>query len=84
MAQQELTPRLWAWDLFLQPSIGKCRMDNYDLDLIEANEAFAAQALAVIRDLGLNLEITNVNGGTIALGHRLVHQGQNTCYFIMK
>jgi len=39
--------------------------------LIELNEAFAAQSLAVIRELGLNQEITNVNGGAIALGHPL-------------
>ena len=42
-----------------------------DIDLIELNEAFAAQALAVIRELGLDEEITNVNGGAIALGHPL-------------
>lgn len=42
-----------------------------DIDLIELNEAFAVQALAVIRQLGLNPEITNVNGGAIALGHPL-------------
>jgi len=41
------------------------------VELIELNEAFAAQALAVIRELGLNREITNVNGGAIALGHPL-------------
>jgi acetyl-CoA C-acetyltransferase len=40
-----------------------------DLDLVEANEAFAAQALAVNKDLGWNPEIVNVNGGAIALGH---------------
>lgn len=40
-----------------------------DVDLIEANEAFAAQSIAVVRDLGLNKEIVNVNGGAIALGH---------------
>jgi acetyl-CoA acyltransferase len=42
-----------------------------DISLIELNEAFAAQSLAVIRELGLNQEITNVNGGAIALGHPL-------------
>ncbi len=42
-----------------------------DLDLIELNEAFASQSLAVIRTLGLNQEIINVNGGAIALGHPL-------------
>jgi acetyl-CoA acyltransferase len=40
-----------------------------DIDLVEFNEAFAAQALAVIRAVGLDLEKTNVNGGAIALGH---------------
>lgn len=42
-----------------------------DIDLFELNEAFAAQSLAVIRELGLNQEIINVNGGAIALGHPL-------------
>jgi acetyl-CoA C-acetyltransferase len=42
-----------------------------DLDLIELNEAFAVQSLAVIRELGLDQAITNVNGGAIALGHPL-------------
>lgn len=40
-----------------------------DIDLFEFNEAFAAQALAVIREVGMDLEKTNVNGGAIALGH---------------
>jgi acetyl-CoA acyltransferase len=42
-----------------------------DIGLTELNEAFAVQALAVIRESGLNLETTNVNGGAIALGHPL-------------
>ncbi len=42
-----------------------------DIDLIELNEAFAAQALAVIREMELNLDRVNVNGGAIALGHPL-------------
>jgi len=42
-----------------------------DLELIELNEAFASQSLAVIRELGLNSDIVNVNGGAIALGHPL-------------
>lgn len=42
-----------------------------DIDLIELNEAFASQSLAVIRELGINQEIVNVNGGAIALGHPL-------------
>ncbi|MFZ5946165.1 MAG: acetyl-CoA C-acetyltransferase [Bacillota bacterium] len=46
-----------------------------DLDLVETNEAFAVQSLAVIKDLGLNKEITNVNGGAIALGHPIGASG---------
>jgi acetyl-CoA C-acetyltransferase len=46
-----------------------------DLDLIEANEAFAAQALAVARTLGFPSEITNVSGGAIALGHPIGASG---------
>jgi len=46
-------------------------MSLKDIGLIELNEAFAAQAVAVIQELGLNQEITNVNGGAIALGHPL-------------
>ena len=42
-----------------------------ELDLVELNEAFAAQALAVLCDLELSEDITNVNGGAIALGHPL-------------
>lgn len=42
-----------------------------DIELVELNEAFAAQALAVVRQLELDLELTNVNGGAIALGHPL-------------
>jgi len=46
-----------------------------DLDLIEANEAFAAQACAVNKDLGLDAEKVNVNGGAIALGHPIGASG---------
>jgi acetyl-CoA acyltransferase len=42
-----------------------------DIDLIELNEAFASQAIASIKELGLNTDIVNVNGGAIALGHPL-------------
>ena len=42
-----------------------------DIDLIELNEAFASQSVAVMNELGINPEITNVNGGAIALGHPL-------------
>ncbi|MFT3979793.1 MAG: acetyl-CoA C-acyltransferase [Ferruginibacter sp.] len=46
-------------------------MNLGDIDLIELNEAFASQSLAVIRELGLNKDIVNINGGAIALGHPL-------------
>jgi acetyl-CoA C-acetyltransferase len=46
-----------------------------DLDLVEANEAFAAQSCAVVRDLGLNPDIVNVNGGAIAIGHPIGASG---------
>jgi acetyl-CoA C-acetyltransferase len=46
-----------------------------DLDLVEANEAFAAQACAVNKDLGWNVEKVNVNGGAIALGHPIGASG---------
>jgi len=46
-----------------------------DMDLVEANEAFAAQSVAVARELGLDMEKTNVNGGAIALGHPIGASG---------
>jgi 3-oxoadipyl-CoA thiolase len=46
-----------------------------DLDLVELNEAFASQSIAVIRDLGLDVDRVNVNGGAIALGHPLGMSG---------
>jgi acetyl-CoA C-acetyltransferase len=46
-----------------------------EIDLVELNEAFASQSLAVIRDLGLDPEKVNVNGGAIALGHPLGMSG---------
>jgi len=58
-----------------------------DLDLVEANEAFAAQACAVNKDLGWDTEIVNVNGGAIALGHPVGASGArvlNTLLFEMK
>ncbi|SFC92449.1 acetyl-CoA C-acetyltransferase [Tropicimonas isoalkanivorans] len=58
-----------------------------DLDLVEANEAFAAQALAVNKDLGWDTSIVNVNGGAIALGHPIGASGArvlNTLLYEMK
>ncbi len=54
-----------------------------EIGLIELNEAFAAQAVAVIRELGLNEEIVNVNGGAIALGHPLGCTGAKLTVQIM-
>ena len=51
--------------------LSKAGLTLSDIDLIELNEAFASQSLAVIRKLGLDEEITNVNGGAIAMGHPL-------------
>ncbi len=52
-------------------ALDKAGITVEDLDLIELNEAFAAQALAVIKELGLPVDKVNVNGGAIALGHPL-------------
>jgi len=49
--------------------LGRLGLSIQDIHLVELNEAFAAQALGVMRRLGLRHEITNVNGGAIALGH---------------
>ena len=56
-------------------ALAKINMSVQDLDLVEANEAFAAQALSVIKELNLDTEITNVNGGAIALGHPIGASG---------
>jgi len=50
-------------------------MDVHEIDLVELNEAFASQSLVVIRELGLDPELVNVNGGAIALGHPLGMSG---------
>ena len=52
-------------------ALNKINMNINDIELIELNEAFASQSLAIIRELNLNNEIINVNGGAIALGHPL-------------
>jgi acetyl-CoA C-acetyltransferase len=52
-------------------ALERAGLDVSDIDLIELNEAFAVQSLAVIHELGLDQSITNVNGGAIALGHPL-------------
>ncbi len=59
-------------------ALAKIDMTVDDLDLVEANEAFAAQALSVIKELNLDVEKTNVNGGAIALGHPIGASGART------
>ena len=53
----------------VRKALEKANLTLEDIDLIEANEAFAAQALSVIKELGLNTDIVNVNGVAIAIGH---------------
>lgn len=59
----------------VRKALAKGGMTVADLDLIEANEAFAAQAMSVMHDLELDPEKTNVNGGAIALGHPIGASG---------
>lgn len=59
----------------VRKALEKANLDLSDIDLIEANEAFAAQALSVIKELGLNTDIVNVNGGAIAIGHPIGASG---------
>lgn len=58
-----------------QLALKKAGLEAKDLDVIEANEAFAAQALCVTKELGFPSEKTNVNGGAIALGHPIGASG---------
>ncbi|MFM8739982.1 MAG: thiolase family protein, partial [Cytophagales bacterium] len=55
----------------VQKALKRAGLKISDIGLVELNEAFAAQSLACIQDLGLNPEIVNVNGGAIAIGHPL-------------
>ncbi|NRA11709.1 MAG: acetyl-CoA C-acyltransferase, partial [Crocinitomicaceae bacterium] len=52
-------------------AIAAAGLKQNDISLVELNEAFASQSLAVLRETGLNPDIVNVNGGAIALGHPL-------------
>jgi acetyl-CoA acetyltransferase family protein len=56
-------------------ALARAGLSVSDVDLTELNEAFAAQAIPVIRELGLDEERTNVNGGAIAIGHPLGASG---------
>ena len=55
--------------------LGRAKIEIGDVDLVELNEAFASQSVAVIRELGLDPELVNVNGGAIAMGHPLGMSG---------
>ena len=59
----------------MRKALSKAGWEVSDLDLVELNEAFAAQSLAVIRELGLKPERVNVRGGAISLGHPLGMSG---------
>jgi acetyl-CoA C-acetyltransferase len=65
MAPVEAVQKLWQ----------KTGWKNEDVDLYELNEAFSVQALAVSRELGLDLNKVNVNGGAVALGHPIGASG---------
>jgi acetyl-CoA C-acetyltransferase len=68
-------------------ALEKAGWSKDDLDLVEANEAFAAQACAVNKDLGWNADVVNVNGGAIAIGHPIGASGArilNTLLFEMR
>lgn len=81
--------RLVSWDVIgvepkymgigpvpaIQNALKKANLTISDLDLIEINEAFSAQYLACQKELGFDLEIGNVNGGAVALGHPLAASG---------
>ena len=66
-----LDPAIMGYGPFhaTKKALENCGLTVEDLDLIEANEAFAAQSLAVAKDLNFDMEKVNVNGGAIALGH---------------
>jgi acetyl-CoA C-acetyltransferase len=68
-------------------ALDKANWNTSDLDLVEANEAFAAQACAVNKDMGWDPDIVNVNGGAIAIGHPIGASGArilNTLLFEMQ
>ena len=70
-ASAGLDPAIMGYGPFhaTNKALEKADMKIEDLDLIEANEAFAAQSIAVAKDLHFDMEKVNVNGGAIAIGH---------------
>ncbi|MEZ5064864.1 MAG: acetyl-CoA C-acyltransferase [bacterium] len=67
----------------IREALKKAGMQLSDIDLVEINEAFSAQYLAVEKDLGLDRDKTNVNGGAIALGHPLAATGTRLLLTLM-
>jgi acetyl-CoA acetyltransferase family protein len=59
----------------VRKALGRAGLEAGDIDLVELNEAFASQSVAVIRELGLDAARVNVNGGAIAIGHPLGMSG---------
>lgn len=72
-----LDPTIMGYGAFhaTKAALDKINLKPEDLDLIEANEAYASQSIAVTRDLKLNMNKVNVNGGAIALGHPIGASG---------
>ena len=72
-----LDPSIMGYGAFYATKVAlkKANLDIQDIDLIEANEAYAAQSIAVAKDLGLDMNKVNVNGGAIALGHPIGASG---------
>ena len=68
----------------IRAALGKLGMELKDVDLFEINEAFAGQILAVIKDLDLDVDKLNVNGGAIALGHPLGASGTRLLITLLK
>lgn len=64
----------------IEKALEKAQLNLSDIDLFEINEAFSAQTLAVMKELNLDPEKTNVNGGAIALGHPLGASGTRITY----
>ncbi|MGI8313846.1 acetyl-CoA C-acetyltransferase [Halobacillus mangrovi] len=68
----------------IRQALEKAELTLDDIDLVEVNEAFAAQYLAVEKELGLSREKVNVNGGAIALGHPVGASGTRVLYTLVK
>lgn len=67
----------------IKSALARANLNLNDMDLVEVNEAFSAQYLSVEKELGLNPEITNVNGGAVAVGHPLAASGTRIMNLLM-